>query len=74
MNTILNKSRQSKITHHEQSTGKIESEPTKAVPVRLHKSLTHYLHGFPCGANNEEGKKTALGMGLYEAKANKAGK
>ena len=43
MNTLWSKffhHGRSKITQHKQSTGKIESESTEAVPVRLHQELT----------------------------------
>ena len=46
---------QSKITHQEQSIRK--SNPRKkAVPVWFYQSLTHYLHGLPCGVFNSEHK------------------
>ena len=50
-NMLWNKSCQpgiSKITHHEQSTIKIKSEATEAVPVWLHQALTSYLNRLPC--------------------------
>ena len=42
------------------------------MPVRIHKALTNYLHGFPCGDFNEQSGKWALRMGVYQAETKKA--
>ena len=63
---------QSKSTHQEQSTRKIESEATNTVLLWIHQALTNYLKVFICEGILLKGQKLDLGMGLYQADTNKA--